>query len=53
MTKDEINKLSEKIIGCYIEVHKRLRPGLLERACEKALCIELKRNGIKGFVSNF
>ncbi|MCH7763545.1 MAG: GxxExxY protein [Candidatus Marinimicrobia bacterium] len=46
MTKDEINKLSEKVIGCCIEVHKRLGPGLLESVYEKALCIELKRNGI-------
>jgi hypothetical protein len=26
----EINKLTEKIIGCAIEVHKELGPGLLE-----------------------
>jgi len=46
MTKDEINKLSEKIIGCCIEVHKRLGPGLLESIYEKALCIELAYHNI-------
>jgi GxxExxY protein len=28
----EINQITEKIIGCAIEVHKRLGPGLLESA---------------------
>ena len=37
-----INKLTEKIIGCAIEVHKSLGPGLLESIYEAALCIELK-----------
>ncbi len=46
MTKHEIKKLSEKIIGCCIEVHRWLGPGLLESVYEKALCIELKRNGL-------
>jgi GxxExxY protein len=46
MTKEKINKLSERVIGCAIEVHRRLGPGLLESVYEKALCIELKREGI-------
>ena len=37
MTKD---KLTEKIIGAAIEVHKTLGPGLLESVYEEALCIE-------------
>ena len=37
-----INKLSSKIIGAAIEVHKTLGPGLLESAYEKCLCHELK-----------
>ncbi len=44
---EEINILTKKIIGCAIEVHRRLGPGLLESIYEKALCIELKHNGIK------
>jgi len=46
MTKEEINKLSERVIGCAIEVHKRLGPGLLVSVYENALCIELAREGI-------
>jgi GxxExxY protein len=37
----EINKLTHKIIGCAIEVHRVLGPGLLEPCYESALCIEL------------
>jgi len=33
---------TEKIIGCAIEVHRHLGPGLLESIYESALCIELK-----------
>jgi GxxExxY protein len=37
----DINKLSSKIIGVAIEVHKSLGPGLLESAYEQCLCHEL------------
>ncbi len=43
----ELNKITEKIIGCAIEVHKKLGPGLLESIYEKALCIELRLAGLK------
>jgi len=43
---NNLNKLTEKIIGCAIEVHRRLGPGLLECIYEKALCIELKIAGL-------
>ena len=36
--------LTKQIIGCAIEVHRRLGPGLLENVYESALCIELKVN---------
>ena len=36
----DINKLSSKIIGAAIEVHKTLGPGLLESAYEECLCYE-------------
>ena len=40
-------KLTEIIIGCSIEVHKNLGPGLLESAYEECLFYELKKNGLK------
>jgi GxxExxY protein len=41
----EHEKLTEQIIGCAIEVHKRLGPGFLESIYENAFVIELgKRN---------
>ena len=43
----QINELSEKIIGCAIEVHKNLGPGLLEENYEKALCRELELSGLR------
>ncbi|HEX5736188.1 MAG TPA: GxxExxY protein [Blastocatellia bacterium] len=39
---DDVNKLTERIIGCAIEVHRQLGPGLLEGTYEAALCIELE-----------
>ena len=44
---EKLNKITEKIIGCAIEVHKNLGPGLLESIYEKALCFELDENNIK------
>jgi GxxExxY protein len=43
----EINQITEKIIGCSIEVHKNLGPGLLESAYEECLSFELKNAGLK------
>ncbi|HUO94353.1 MAG TPA: GxxExxY protein [Rhizomicrobium sp.] len=37
----ENDLLTEKIIGCAIEVHRGLGPGLLESAYEECLCFEL------------
>lgn len=37
----ELNKISERIIGCALEVHRELGPGLLESIYESALSIEL------------
>lgn len=41
------NEISEKIIGCAIEVHRILGPGLLESVYEDALCHELKLHGLQ------
>ena len=43
----EINQITEKIIGCAIEVHKILGPGLLESAYEECLAFELSNAGLK------
>jgi GxxExxY protein len=43
----EINKITQTIIGCAIEVHKRLGPGLLESAYEECLSFELAKAGLK------
>jgi len=40
------NEISEKIIGCAIEVHKSLGPGLLESAYLECLFYELQRLGL-------
>lgn len=45
MTKKEVTQLSYEIIGCAIEVHKELGPGLLESVYEKCLRRELELNG--------
>ena len=39
------NKITENIIGCAIEVHKSLGPGLLESAYQECLIYELKGLG--------
>ncbi len=43
----ELNKISEKIIGAAIEVHKTLGPGLLENAYEACLKYELEKRDLK------
>ena len=43
----EYEALTEKIIGCAIEVHKKLGPGFLESIYENALIIELQQKNLK------
>jgi GxxExxY protein len=38
--------LTQKVIGCAIEVHKELGPGLLESSYESCLMYELLKAGI-------
>ena len=38
----KLNPLTERIIGCAIDVHKALGPGLLEAIYESALCVALE-----------
>ncbi|MCX6333888.1 MAG: GxxExxY protein [Bacteroidia bacterium] len=42
----EINDITQRIIGCAIEVHKALGPGLLESAYEECLSFELIKAGL-------
>lgn len=46
LTQAELNRLTEKIIGAAIEVHRHLGPGLLESAYETCLVYELERLGL-------
>jgi len=43
---DSIEELGNRIIGCGIEVHRVLGPGLLEKIYEEALVFELRRAGL-------
>src|SRR5215211_781333 len=39
--------LTRRIIGCAIEVHRSLGPGLLEKLYKEAMAIELEMSGLK------
>jgi GxxExxY protein len=41
------NELSGRVIGCAIEVHRTLGPGLLEAVYEACLCLELAQAGME------
>ncbi len=41
------NEISHKIIGCAIDVHRALGPGLLESAYEECLAAEMTHQGIQ------
>jgi GxxExxY protein len=43
----EFNDISGRIIGCAIEVHKQLGPGMLESAYEECLVYELIEQGFQ------
>jgi GxxExxY protein len=45
-TKEELNKITEKIIGAAVAVHRELGPGLLETAYEACLAYELTQSGL-------
>jgi GxxExxY protein len=45
--REELNKITEGIIGAAIEVHRTLGPGLLESAYQAALAYELNQRGFK------
>ena len=43
LSDEEIDAITEKVIGCAIEVHRVLGPGLLESVYHECLVLELKR----------
>ncbi len=47
MKGKEFSDLSNKVIGCAIEVHKSLDPGLMESTYQRCLAHELKINQIE------
>lgn len=46
ITQKYINEISYKIIGCAIEVHKHLGPGLLESVYESCFIDEMEHAGL-------
>jgi GxxExxY protein len=47
ISKKYLNDLTYNVIGCAIEVHKHLGPGLLESVYEKCFMRELSLRGIE------
>ena len=43
----DADSVTERIIGCAIEVHRNLGPGLLESLYEHALALELQDRGMR------
>ena len=44
---ERLDQITRRIIGCAIDVHRFLGPGLLESAYEACLAHDLERNGMK------
>ena len=44
---EETEAVVTRVIGCAINVHKTLGPGFLESIYQKAMCIELRAEGLK------
>lgn len=49
MAKDDssIDELAEKVIGCAIEVHRTLGPGLLESVYRECMILELRKQNLR------
>jgi len=46
VTQNTVNAIAYKVVGCAIEVHKNLGPGLLESVYETCLIEELQEAGL-------
>ena len=44
--QEKRDPLTEKVIGCAIEVHRSLGPGLLESAYQRCMLFELRKQGL-------
>ena len=44
---DQLEQLTERVIGCAIEVHRILGPGLLESIYRECLAMELDSNQLR------
>ncbi len=47
ITQKYINDLAYKIVGCAIEVHKHIGPGLLESVYQRCFIEELENSGLQ------
>ena len=47
MEENQINRITERIIGAAIEVHRALGPGLLESTYHACLAHELRQQGLE------
>ena len=43
----EHKDITERIVGAAIKVHRKLGPGFVESVYENALCIEMRKRGIR------
>ncbi len=46
-TAAEVDQLTERIIGCAIEVHSTIGPGLLESVYRDCLVIEIRSQNLR------
>ena len=44
---DRVDALTERVIGCAIEVHRTLGPGLLESVYRECLVVEIEGSGLR------
>jgi GxxExxY protein len=44
---NQLNKLTDRVINCFFKVYNTLGYGFLEKVYERALLIELNKNGLK------
>ncbi len=42
----KFDELSNKVIGCALNVHRKLGPGLLESTYEQCLCYDKSQNPV-------
>src|SRR5687768_2811860 len=47
LTQKFVNDVAYKVVGCAIEVHKQLGPGLLESVYHECMIEELLYNGVQ------